>query len=32
MQTFPIEQFASALDLLGSGEVRGKLVLTTGGD
>jgi NADPH2:quinone reductase len=30
MRTFPIGQFASALDLLASGEVRGKLVLTTG--
>jgi NADPH2:quinone reductase len=29
MRTFPIDQFASALDLLASGEVRGKLVLTT---
>jgi NADPH2:quinone reductase len=32
MRTFPIEEFGSALDLLASGEVRGKVVLTTDGD
>ena len=32
MRTCPIEDFASALDLLASGTVRGKLVLTTGPD
>jgi NADPH2:quinone reductase len=32
MRIFPIDQFASALDLLASGTVCGKLVLTTGVD
>jgi NADPH:quinone reductase len=30
MRAFPIEEFAAALDLLADGEVRGKVVLTTG--
>jgi NADPH:quinone reductase len=30
MRTFPMEGFAEALDLVASGEVRGKVVLSTG--
>jgi NADPH:quinone reductase-like Zn-dependent oxidoreductase len=30
MRTFPMEEFAAALDLIANGDVVGKLVLTTG--